>query len=262
MKPPVPDAESAQQGELPPPPTPRPVPAAPRALPTGLDTRKLAVPLVIIAIVLGTGVGLLLLGPDDQVQELGMELFKLGGQVIVVTVAGGYLVQQYNRRRQHQIAVSEFRRRVLQDLITAYRKTKRARRRLRSRRRSRAEGESGAEQTYLSLRDYDEQIDLLSDAQMDLEILVHELNTFGGAFKQGNAIRNHVAAMQKYLDRITDEYENVSGRFTAEEYVPLKELTMLPEFLISKRGSQWHARMTMRFQSALQLIQSERLTLS
>lgn len=226
-----------------------------RSLPGG--TRSLLVSTVVVVVVLVVGISLVLFGENAEVRSVGMELFKLGGQVVVVAAAGGFLVQEYNRRRAREAAVNEFRRRILNDLIGAYGKAKRVRRALRARFR-RAAPES---ERRILASDYEAQIERLGDAQLELEMIVHQLNTFFDSFSERGAIRNHIVKMQDYLDRITDEYENVSAERGATGSFSLDELEVLREFLTTHRNSAFRERFTRRFQAALELIQAERVPL-
>jgi hypothetical protein len=191
-----------------------------------------------------------------------MELFKLSAQALLVAVAGGFLVQEYTRRRERESATNEFKRQLLTDLVHAYSKAKRARRSLRASLRS-ADPEASTQPLVGSLprEEYRTQMINLGEAQTELEMLVHQLNTFLEYFEDARPIRNSVQGMQRYLDSLTDEYENASSRAEGEGLIDLGGLRVLPEFLASTSESEFRKRFTRRFQAALSEIQRERLRL-
>src|SRR4028119_500464 len=211
-------------------------------------SKSIAIPTASVLLVFVVGAGFAVLSPLPRLQALGMELFKLAGQVFVVAVAGGFLVQEYNRRRERQAAVNEFRRQVLRDLSDAYGKAKRARRALRAKSRITGTREDGTSDARLSLRDYEQQMSVLSEAQLELEIIVHQLNTFEESFEDRGAIRNQITKMQDYLDRLTDCLEEAGGTSSDQDDIALRDLTFLPEFLSQRPSSQFRARFTKRFQ--------------
>lgn len=99
----------------------------------------------------------------------------------LVAVVGGIIVQEYNRRRERKEAINEFRKTVLRNLIQAYAGAKKSRRLLRARCRLRNQqgDEAGIE---IPMSVYEEQMKSLNDIELQLEMLVHELNTFSDAF--------------------------------------------------------------------------------
>jgi len=218
--------------------------------------------LCIIGLVFVVGLLLLTRGETAQAKGLGADFLKAGVQGLVAAAAGGLLVQEYSRYRLRQSAANEFRRRVLHDLITAYGKTKKARRMLRANSSISPGAPQDLELRQLSYNDYSAAIILLGDAQLELEVLIHQMNTFEDVFESRNEIRKHVTKMHRYLDRVTDEYERSAASRAGQTSTALSKLPMLSSMLSSARKNDFRERFTGSFQTALSLIQMERVPLS
>ncbi|HEX5717352.1 MAG TPA: hypothetical protein VF179_14425 [Thermoanaerobaculia bacterium] len=207
-------------------------------------------------------VWLLLTHGNKQAQELGKELGKLTGQVTLVAVLGGIIVQEYNRRRERSEAVNEFRKTVLRNLIHAYAGAKKSRRLLRARCRLRNQLQGDDIRIEIPRLVYEEQMGSVNEIQLELEMLVHELNTFSDAFSTRNLIRGSVHKMQKYLGTIITEYEKSLRETEDSECIPLDKLVQLSDFVDVRKDSYFRRNFTGSFYSALSLIQKERLRVS
>jgi hypothetical protein len=150
----------------------------------------------------------LIASQDKSKHQLGVELGKLVGQVLLVGVVGGIVLHEYNHRRERQAALNEFRRTPLRNLVDAYARTKKSRRLLRSGCRARGPLRSGQRQLVLRRVVYDEQLGSLNDTQLQLEIIVHELSMYGETFRKRAEIRSHVDKMENYLGTVITEYES------------------------------------------------------
>jgi len=197
---------------------------------------------------------------DSDVRDLGKELGKVTAQVALVAVLGGVIVQEYNRKRDRKSAVNEFRRTILRQLIQAYTGTRKSQRLLRARCRVRDTGNGDEKRAEIPRSTYNKQLKALSDIQLDLEVMIHELNTFSGAFSRRNTIRNYIKRMQEYLARLGVEYEHGLGK-TEEllQCVAIADLPRLEDFTRTGKNSEFRKKFVSSFHSALQLIQAERL---
>jgi len=204
-------------------------------------------------------VWLLITSNNPQVRELGKELGKLAGQVTLVAVVGGIIVQEYNRRRARHVAVNEFRKTILRNLIHSYVGTKKSRRLLRARFRVCDGPDNNKTRLELSKLAYDEQMGSISETQLELEILVHELITFSDAFSHKNEIRRFLTKMESYLGTLITEYETSQREGGHTEFIELDKLPRLSDFIHGRKDSFFRKNFTRSFHSALSLIRSERL---
>ncbi len=103
--------------------------------------------------------------PDDQ-SRLIFEYVKF----IIIGLLGGLLIQEYNRRRDKDKALNEFRKNILNNLTRAYFKIKRARRIL--------DGNITKNTKEISYLAYETQIKDIIDAQLEFEYLHGQLATY------------------------------------------------------------------------------------
>ena len=202
---------------------------------------------------------LLITSENTQARELGKEIGKVTGQAIFAAIIGGIIVQEYNRLRERSAAINEFRKTILRNFIHSYVGAKKSRRLLRSRCRL-CDGTEGSDsQLEISRLAYDEQLGSLSETQLELEILVHELNTFSEAFSKRNEIRRFIVKMESYLGTLITEYESSLRETKDAEFIKLDRLTRLNDFIHGRKDSFFRKNFTQSFHSALSLIQAERL---
>lgn len=95
--------------------------------------KKIVLVFLVILIFASLLAWLLLASNNPQTRELGKELGKIIGQAVFAALAGGIIVQEYNRQRERNAAINEFRKTVLRNFIRAYVGTKKSRRLLRAR---------------------------------------------------------------------------------------------------------------------------------
>jgi len=220
---------------------------------------KLAATFASILIVAVMAVWLLMTNPRQDVRDLGSELGKLTGQVALVTLVGGVLVQEYSRRHQQQEALNEFRKSVLRGLVRSYTDAKSCRRLLRARCRVTKSQSDGTPTVQLSRTVYEERMGSLNDTQLELEILVHDLNTFPAAFAKRNEIRGAVSKMEHYLNTLITEYEHALREVDTDHPIELALLPRLSDFIHGRKDSLFRRNFTSCFYRALSMIQAERL---
>lgn len=221
--------------------------------------RKIA--LIFLSILAGITllVWLLVTSKNPQLQELGKEIAKLTSQVTLVAVVGGIIVQEYNRGRQRTAAINEFRKTVLRNLIHSYVGVKKSRRLLRSRCRISGAPAGCEGQLQLSKLAYDEQMGSISETQLELEILVHELLTFSHAFSHQNEIRKFLRKMESYLGTLITEYESSQREITDVDFIALDPLTRLSDFIHGRKDGFFRKNFTKSFHSALSHIRADHL---
>jgi hypothetical protein len=204
-------------------------------------------------------VGILITNPRSEVRELGKELGKVVGQVAFVSAVGGVLVQEYNRRRERAVALSEFRKNLLKTFVRAYADAKSCRRLLRAKCRVRKASIDSPATIELPRLTYEERLGALNDTQLELEIIIHDLNAFSGAFTKRNELRKLVGKMENYLNTLISEYEHALRESGDGECIQLDRLPRLSDFVHGRKDSLFRQNFTSCFHNALSMIQSERL---
>jgi len=171
----------------------------------------LAVAVIIVAI--------LITNSNPDVRNLGTELGKLVGQVTLVSVIGGVLLQEYNRRRERAGALTEFRKGLLKTFVRSYADAKSCRRLLRAKCRARKPADDSPPIVELLRLTYEERMGALNDTQLELEIIIHDLHAFPGAFAKRNELRKLVVKMENYLDWMKSAYR-ITATFCPAISVP------------------------------------------
>lgn len=218
----------------------------------------------IVAVLSGLFVGsivvLLLFFRDSGQGTLKLEVAKSLLQLGVVAVAGAVvsiLIFEYQRERQAIDRTADLERQaaekqreldrksleyretlllsVLSRAMEAYNRAKKARRLLRAR------AIATRDQATVVLADeYDICLDMLNDAQLDLENLARDVETSAKAFSTPDVLVKSLRSMDAYLGELIGEYEDSRRRFSGHEpALPLRELPLLDDFLQSARVSQF-----------------------
>lgn len=198
----------------------------------------------LIAVLVGlfvASVAGVLIPPAPTAGTIHMEIAKALLQLGVVAVAGtvvSVLVFEYQRERHNQDKDREFERKALEyreELLKAvlsramacYSQSKKARRLLRARALEHHDGI-----TIVLANQYDQYLDLINDAQLELENLARDVQNSAPAFSSPDAIVKHLRSMDKYLSRIICEYERNRGLSTmADGKLTLDEFPVLKEYL-------------------------------
>ncbi|HJP91274.1 MAG TPA: hypothetical protein VJ875_04915 [Pyrinomonadaceae bacterium] len=144
-----------------------------------------------------------------------IELAKLLIQLVLIVILGGVVslvIQGFNRRRERNLAWNEFRRTVLSRLIRAYFDTKKARRILET--NLVVSANNGEEIRRIPFEVCDSQFECISVAQLELEHLVYELETFDHVFSEENrkSIIQSIRSMEESLSDLMFEYRNLKQK--------------------------------------------------
>ena len=182
-----------------------------------------------------------LIPPTPTAGSIHMEIAKALLQLGVVAVAGtvvSVLVFEYQRERQNQDKTRELDRKgleyreellkaVLSRAMACYSQSKKARRLLRARALEHHDG-----LTIVLANQYDQYMDLINDAQLELENLARDVQNSAPAFSSADTIVKHLRSMEKYLSKIIGEYEKNRGLSTmADGKLTLEEFPVLNEYL-------------------------------
>jgi hypothetical protein len=125
---------------------------------------------------------------------------------------------------------------VLSKSHSAYSKSKKARRLLRA--KAKQMDNDGNE--ILLAQGYDEYMDLVNDAQLELENLARDVATSGVAFSSPGDIVASLRQMDKYFGNLIEEYENRRPLFPADRPIrSLVEHPRLVEYLRSAEDSEF-----------------------
>ncbi|MDJ0658758.1 MAG: hypothetical protein QNJ42_04635 [Crocosphaera sp.] len=179
------------------------------------------------------------------------ELFNLTYEFLLITVVGGCIAllwDQINKERDRKEQKSQNLRQMYSEILSAYNQAKKVRRQLRAVCGTRWEIKLG---TALDLNNYDEQIELLSEAQLMFEVyakIVDDEDDENDADKnkekaaqsllwflskeKAKELKENIKNMESYLNEILKEYQENRQKFSKEtDTYELKQLCNLQEFI-------------------------------
>ena len=185
---------------------------------------------------------------DTVAFEVAKALLQLG-VVAVVGAVVSWAVAEYQleqgrldktRDREHQEAVKaaelnrlryEYRDELLtttlRRVVVAYSSAKKARRLLRAH-----VGVGTGAPALVRITEYDRYLEMVNDAQLDLESVKGDVRTSAPAFSSAQSIERALESMEQYLGRVVKEYEE--HRHVVEQHgagLQLAKLTKLSDFL-------------------------------
>jgi len=208
-------------------------------------------------------------GETTKYYKFGFEVAKLTAQLMLIAFFGGILLQEYNRRRERKEARNEFRKSILKDLHGVYTDTKKARRNLRAKCSKTATGKT------ISPSDYREEMQNINDAQLRLEIILLEIETFKVAFSetQTTTIKGvtkelpklwfPVKKMEKCLDSLITEYENALSTNTDTQPLDCAKLKAMNQFTVKtaqmNKNNRFKADFAEMFKDSLEILKTENL---
>lgn len=201
----------------------------------GNDARVYKLTIMLASALALVGV-VLFISYHKSIQEMmGVEIFKLSYQFLLLVVIGGtisWLFSQYTREQEEKEARRELQRSFQANLIEAYNSTKRIRRLLRAEARHiyNTNNEIGVKhKPYCRLmRD-------LIDVQLKFEFLKKEVeitDLFIG-ISELRGLNSQLSSAEKYLHDIIEEYEESYNSFSGNDICPLKKLPRVAEFIYS-----------------------------
>jgi hypothetical protein len=177
--------------------------------------------------------------------QLGVELIKTLLQVVVIVIFGGtvsLLMEDFNRQRARADAHNDLRKSLLNRLIRAHKDTKRARRLLR------------AKQT---LSNYDEQIEVISDLELDVESVAEEIQTSRPIFAHPDELAASLRSMTDYLRLLINEYENLRPKLREEALSNRFTLARLHDLVGPYKESGFSTEFTKSYRKAIDVIQRD-----
>jgi hypothetical protein len=136
-----------------------------------------------------------------------------------------------------------------------YSNVKKARRFL----RARAIEREGQEKTVLG-EQYDVYLEMINDAQLELENLARDIATSSPAFSDPRSLEATVWRMESYLDKLIGEYEDVRGNFQGQTpWLAFAELPLLKEFIGPSKGSRFKAEFSDSYHEIQRAIRADLL---
>jgi hypothetical protein len=201
---------------------------------------------------------------NKYMQKLSFEVDKFLIQFVLLTVAGGILLQTYNRRRERAEATQEFRRTVLRSLFDAFTDTKKARRIIRAKCDKPAPPGAVAESIEIPLAAYEAQMENILDIESQLDLLKREVQVFAAAFTPDRAekLKTNIDKMYKYLDELTKEYEGGARQFMNDKQcIPITKLPRLEGFTRSGKAGDYRPGLRDLFFEVFRCIRAEELGL-
>jgi hypothetical protein len=218
--------------------------------------QALALGLLVLLLFAGASYWLMQFDAESPYGKLGLKMAEFLVQVALVVVAGGIFMQNYNRLQARKTAINEFRKETLGSLATAYSDVKRARRNL----RAKTEIAQDATDEQLAYAAYDAQLSAINDTQLALEVVKRELDVFSTAFDAPEPLAERVRAMEKYLGKLVDEYEQALRQYRRATHIPVAKLVRLSAFVGHGDHGDF-AGFSEAFHDALALLQTERIKL-
>ncbi|MGX6604072.1 hypothetical protein ACWKSP_18325 [Micromonosporaceae bacterium Da 78-11] len=174
------------------------------------------------ALIAMAAAAVLIIWHESATRVVGVEAYKTLLQFLLVVVLGGgvsLLYQAFNRQAELQAerlklaedratAIRETRKRYLAELVVLYNAVKRSRRLL----RARAQIHTTAGDGKLRVAAYEEQLQLLLDAQLSLELMIRNVNAEGKVFHGVPEPVSSLKSTEDYLRKLITEYEAVMPR--------------------------------------------------
>jgi hypothetical protein len=149
-------------------------------------------------------------------------------QFLLVTVIGGaiaYLYREIDRRREQRRELRE----MHSELLEAYNSAKTVRRQLRARLGTR---HSVKHNPSITASEYEEQMKLLSDAQLTFEVYSKRAKEHRLWFVRGKNLASYLETVENYLNGVVKEYQEQLSQFAGDPPMrELSELKKLSEFI-------------------------------
>jgi hypothetical protein len=174
--------------------------------------------------------------PNNSVDQnkLRLEFVKLLIQLLLIGlfggIFGGIFLQEYNRRRERNIALNEYRKKLLDKLTHSYFKAKKARRILEANINNPVNDKTTVREVY------DTQIKEIIDAQLEFEFYYNQLQAIPHVFsdKTTKELVNLTKKIEHNLNLIINEYK----KFTKSPEKTIAQLPKLNEFIHRKTFKQ------------------------
>lgn len=207
-------------------------------------------------------VALWLLDFSRPPRELGIRMLEILVQTVAVTVAGGLLVQAYLKWHSRELAINDFRRALLDGLISAYMEVKRIRRLLRASADHAQDGTEGNPWTQLPIAGYDKCLTELGVTEISLQVLCRRVEIFASVFPDATSLVGNLKGMHDYLEDVVREFERHKS-FTRgqSDSLQISELSALSGFMLREERSSF-SRFAKPYHEVLKALQGGAISVS
>lgn len=168
--------------------------------------------------------------PENQkfLNDILYDAAKLLMQLIVIVIAGNFMITSYNTLRQKKQESKDFRKAIHKLLVNAYLSTKKSRYVLRAKCKS----------SIIPYSAYEKELQKIIDTKIQLEIIIHEIDENKRKFKAKEDIelKHKLESMENYLRNLIEEYtKGESPKIDLSDKVNVKDLKHLSKFISSRK---------------------------
>lgn len=191
------------------------------------------VPLVVTGLGVAA-VSVYIRSPEVLRAQLEPEVFKLTYQFLLVVVLGSAVSLSFQAVAVGRDAREKRRtmqREIHDALVQAYNDAKHARRLLRARARIGGNGPDPAAHPRVVYDEYDKQLEAVSRAQLSIELVIRRISFNKRSFRRAGAIVDHLRTVEKYLNTVIDEWEDVGRKSRRSPQLTIEKLPALDDFL-------------------------------
>jgi len=204
--------------------------------------------------------------PDAERSKLLLEASKALFQIITALIVGIFIsavVKSFANSRKADKALHDFRLEFLNQLQAAYQRVKKSRRALRASGLTTKFDAPPLTMSQDQRDNYRKEMDVLNEAQLELERLNLEIGHFPDSFSGHQQLTLALGNMESYLRDILTEYEKFWPKLKKEAGdVRFAELPMLNDFTGRYSQSKFKGQFARSYDVALALIRQELLPLN
>jgi hypothetical protein len=197
--------------------------------------------------------------PQAMHARLDPEVFKLSYQFLLIVVLGSAVTLSFQAiavGRDARDKRRSMQREIHDALVEAYNDAKHARRLLRARARTGGNGADPSVDPRLDVDEYDGQMEAVSRAQLGIELVIRRIKFNSRSFRRAKEITTHLGIVEKYLNQVIDEWEDVRVQSRRSPRLTVHSLPALDDFLRHyDHSARFRLEFKVPFASALQLLE-------
>ena len=221
-----------------------------------------SIALILLGVALSAVAGLVALRhfytPPGLELEVGKALLNVL-TVAVVAQAVAFMIALHNEARRREGEADQLRLRTLGVLNQAYTAVKRTRRRARARSKRSASGAPLSRSVSRAL--YFTSLEQLNDAQLKLELLAKDVETYASLFEDGATIYSSVSAMEEYLNDLVNEWEHLAVPFTGQPpEVNVSEVSRFADLIGDYQSSRFRPLFVHNYHAAIERLRASLVT--
>ncbi len=197
--------------------------------------------------------------------KIWLETTKTLLQIISALVVGVFVssvTRAFLNARKVDRALHDYRLGFLNELQSAYQRVKRSRRVLRATGLTTKFGAQPITMSPIQVTTYGEQMDVLNEAQLELERLIVEVGNFPDAFSEHKQLTIAISSMESYIRSVLEEYEKRWPQLaTVPGNVNVTVLEGLNDLAGPYSGSRFRTDFADRYDDAIGYMREELLPL-